>query len=229
MSRYFPQVSETDDDGLLAFSEKISTPLLVDAYNNGIFPWPLAEGAPVPWFAPNERALLFLSELKINRSFKRTLKAHPWTVTLNRCTEEVIRQCATSNNRPGQTGTWITSEIIENYNTLAAHGLCYSVETWIDGNLAGGFYGVTIGAMVSGESMFYLCPGASRVALWALVNFLKCRNHTWIDCQVMTPFFASIGARNIPRDDFSTLLRKCLSQPPAFDNCNNGLVIHQSD
>lgn len=229
MSQYFPPVSEADDDGLLAFSEKIFAPLLPDAYSNGIFPWPLAEGAPVPWFAPPERALLFLDELKINRSFKRILKAHPWMVTLNSCPEKVIRQCAASSNRQEQHGTWITNEIIEHYGALAEQGLCYSVETWLDQNLVGGFYGVTIGAMVSGESMFYLETGASRVALWALVNFLKCRNHTWIDCQVMTPFFASIGARNIPRDDFSVQLKKSLSQSPAFANCDSGLVIYRSE
>lgn len=212
----FPPVELADENGLLAMGGDLSVQSLLLAYRSGIFPWPIDGIREIPWFAPPERFVLFLDELKLSRSLKKVLRRTPFEVSVNTAFAEVIRASATSKNRPGQRGTWITSEMRKAYVAFHDAGFAHSVECRKDGELVGGLYGVGIGGMFAGESMFYRQPYASQVALVALVELLRSRGSAWIDCQQETPFFHALGARSIPRDGYMMLLRAELARelPP---------------
>lgn len=215
----FPSVEQADTDGLLVVGGPIVPELVLEAYRNGIFPWPDGEGD-VGWFAPPRRALLFVDEIKVNRSLRKVLRDPGWERRINSDMSLVIERCSEVVNRGEQGGTWISEDVKVAYKQLHAMGFVHSVETYRAGQLVGGLYGVSIGQMFAGESMFYRESGASQVALVHLADILRAQGVKWIDCQVMTPFFQSMGARLVERSEFMGLLaeamdRPCLSWPSA--------------
>jgi leucyl/phenylalanyl-tRNA--protein transferase len=213
----FPPVETalTSPNGLLAASAGLNPQRLLEAYPRGIFPW-YANGEPVLWWSPDPRMVLFTSEFRVSRSLAKTLRrAASGTsveVRLDRAFDEVIGACAEPRAR--ESGTWITDEVIEAYSALHRRGLAHSVETWIDGRLAGGLYGVAIGKMFFGESMFARAQDASKIALAALVRLLIREDARVIDCQQNTPHLASLGAREIRRREFLALLRTSVNAAP---------------
>ncbi len=217
----FPPLARAllEPNGLLAAGGELSAERLIDAYQHGIFPWYSAD-QPLLWWSPDPRMVLMPAELKISRSLGKRLHKPDFEVRIDSAFETVMRACAAP--RDGQAGTWITDDMVAAYTELHRRGLAHSVETWIDGELAGGLYGVALGRMFYGESMFMRATDASKIALAHLARQL----HRWgfglIDCQMQTSHLASLGAREIPRDDFVrqlTVLVNC--EPPSswqFDN-----------
>ena len=210
----FPPVETADEDGFLAWGGDLEPDTLCHAYRSGIFPWPMP-GAPLLWFAPPERTLLFFDEFHISRSTQKLLRAEPWEVRFDTDFRAVIENCSRAY-RPGQQGTWITRAMRDAYTRLHQMGVTHSVETYLNGELVGGLYGVSFGSYFAGESMFFRASGASKVALTHLVGHLKKRGATWLDCQMPTPLFASFGAREVPRDEFMELLEMSLQKPAVF-------------
>ena len=192
-----------DPDGLLAFGGSLSVQRLLHAYRQGIFPW-YSEGQPIMWWSPDPRAVLFPDELKISRSLRKTLKKQLYTVTLDTAFAEVMDACA--EPREDDAGTWITNEMKDAYYELHLKGHAHSVEAWQDGELVGGLYGVAIGKVFFGESMFTRRTDASKIAFVQLVQQLKRWGYALIDCQVHSGHLASLGAINIPRPEFVSLL-----------------------
>ncbi len=175
------------------------------AYRSGIFPW-YSEGQPILWWSPDPRTVLFPEELHVGRSLAKTLRKARYRVTIDTAFQEVIEACATVD-RPGQEGTWITSEMENTYCTLHEQGHAHSVECWEGEQLVGGVYGVACGQLFSGESMFARAPDASKVAFVTLVEELQQRGFKLIDCQVETDHLTRFGARSISRVDFLNRLR----------------------
>ena len=212
----FPPPSRAlkEPNGLLAAGADLSPERLVAAYRRGIFPW-YGEGQPLLWWAPNPRMVLFPEEFKLSRSLRKRLRHHDYAVKTDSAFVDVMRACAAP--RPGQAGTWITDEMIDAYRALHRRGLAHSVETWIDGGLAGGLYGVALGRVFYGESMFARASDASKIALAHLVRQLARWDYGMIDCQMRTAHLASFGAREIPRADFMRKLSELVNYPPARD------------
>ena len=204
----FPPVEKADEDGLLALGGSLSSEVLLEAYSSGIFPWPFEERY-LAWFSPPKRAVLFLKDLRVPKSLLRLIKKGEYQIRINTCFKEVIEACARSPNRKGQHGTWITDSMIDAYCHLHKLGYAHSIEYFEHSKLKGGLYGVSIGRMFAGESMFYDKPNASKLALYHLVNLLKQQNVEWIDCQVMTRHLQALGAVEIERKSFIKMLRAC--------------------
>jgi leucyl/phenylalanyl-tRNA--protein transferase len=204
----FPPLSDAlhEPNGLIAIGGDLSMPRLLSAYRQGIFPW-FSDGEPILWWSPDPRMVLYPSELKISRSLAKTLKNTPFEIRFNTAFREVISACS-STLRTGQPGTWITADIINAYCALHEEGYAISAETWLDDKLVGGCYGVKIGKMFYGESMFHHETDASKVAFVTLVQELAKENVGLIDCQMKTAHLASFGAREIDRDDFIPQLFK---------------------
>ena len=202
----FPPLDKAlaDPNGLLAAGGDLSPRRLVAAYRRGIFPWYSGDD-PILWWSPDPRMVLFPEELKISRSLAKTLRNASYEVRLDTSFDAVARACA-DMPRDGQAGTWITSEMQAAYAELHRLGYAHSVETWVDGQLAGGLYGIAIGRAFYGESMFADVRDASKIALAHLCAHLKLRGFGIIDCQMETRHLASLGARPIPRRDFSARL-----------------------
>jgi leucyl/phenylalanyl-tRNA--protein transferase len=213
----FPAVESAlqEPNGLLAEGGDLSPERLLAAYRQGIFPW-YSEGQPILWWSPDPRMVLFPDELKISRSLARRLKKPDYEVRFDTAFRDVMLACA-KTRRPQQDGTWITTDIIEGYCKLHELGHAHSAETWIDGQLVGGVYGVAIGHMFYGESMFHHVTDASKIAFVRLVQRLQKQGFGMIDCQMKTAHLASLGAREIPRAEFSQRLAELVnySQPPA--------------
>ena len=186
--------------GLLAAGADLSPERLVRAYRLGIFPW-FSEGEPILWWSPDPRTVLFPHELKLSRSLRKTLRKSLYQVRADTAFEQVMEGC--SQPRPNQSGTWITENMKQAYCTLHTLGVAHSVETWHDGQLVGGLYGIALGRMFYGESMFSRMSDASKTALAALVHQLDAWGFGLIDCQMHTPLLASFGAREIPRSEFT--------------------------
>ena len=201
----FPPVETADDDGLLAIGGDLEVESLLLAYRSGIFPWPINEGI-LAWFAPPERAVIFLDEFHIPRRLQRELTRTQFSSRIDTNFTEVISRCAEVKNRGEQDSTWITPDIIEAYSELFTLGVAHSFETYHNDVLVGGLYGVRIGRFFAAESSFYRMTNASKVAMITLVEYLKKEGISWFDCQVLTPFSESFGAREIPRSDFMKLL-----------------------
>ena len=208
----FPTVSSAlkDPNGLLAAGADLSSERLLEAYRHGIFPW-FSEGDPILWWSPDPRMILFPAELKISRSFGKTLRNRSYEARFDSAFDEVVAGCAAP--RKGEPGTWISGAMIEAYRRLHRLGYAHSVETWIDGDLAGGLYGVAIGRVFFGESMFSRSRDASKIALAALVAYLKSAGFGLIDCQMRTQHLETLGAREIPRRRFSRLLEELIHYP----------------
>jgi leucyl/phenylalanyl-tRNA--protein transferase len=198
----------SEPNGLLCAGGDLSPERIVEAYQNGIFPW-FSDGQPVLWWSPDPRMVLFPPEFKISRSLGRTLRARRYEVRLDSAFAAVISACA-KTPRAGQDGTWITRKMQNAYQKLFERGVAHSVETWIDGQLAGGLYGLSIGRMFYGESMFSRVTDASKIAAAHLARFLEQRGFGMIDCQMSTPHLASLGARQIPRAKFIRQLKELI-------------------
>jgi leucyl/phenylalanyl-tRNA--protein transferase len=207
----FPPPDYADPSGLLAVGGDLSSERLLEAYRVGIFPW-YAEDQPILWWSPDPRFILELGEFKTSRSLGRTLKNKIFDVTFDRAFDEVIRACATMQ-RPGQSGTWITPEMEDAYLKLHGLGYAHSVETWFEGKLTGGLYGVSLGKAFFGESMFHRKSDASKVAFATLVAKLKRWDFQFIDAQMTTEHLLTLGAKEISRRIFLKRLRSALRHP----------------
>ncbi|HKB42964.1 MAG TPA: leucyl/phenylalanyl-tRNA--protein transferase [Chitinophagaceae bacterium] len=205
----FPPVDFAEPDGLLAIGGDLSPERLLLAYCNGIFPW--YEGEHILWWCPNPRFVLFPEELKINRSTKKLLNKNEFIFTINKSFKEVIHHCK-KIKRPGQQGTWITDEVEKAYCKMHELGYAHSAEVWKEDELVGGVYGIKLGKIFFGESMFSKISNASRVAFTKYVLQLKEKGIELIDCQVYTEYLESFGARMIPRKDFIQRLKKLIPQ-----------------
>lgn len=202
---FFPPVSEANWDGILAIGGDLSSERLQLAYKSGIFPW-FEEGEPIMWWSPNPRMVLFLDELIVSKSMRNILNRKIFTVTFNQNFRDVISNCQ-NIERDGQNGTWITNEMIEAYCKLHELGIAKSVEVWQDEVLVGGLYGIDLGDVFCGESMFSKVSNASKAAFIALVNQLKKEDYKLLDCQVYNPHLESLGCKEIDRTDFMEILK----------------------
>lgn len=195
-----------DPDGLLAVGGDLSPDRLINAYSRGIFPW-YNVGQPILWWSPDPRAVLFPRELHVSRSLRRSLKRSRFTFTVNEDFEGVMRACAVTPRRD-PAGTWITAEMISAYSTLHGTGHAQSVETWLEGELVGGIYGITLGKVFFGESMFSRVTDASKAALVLLVREMLARDYRLLDCQVASSHLRTLGSRDLPRPEFLELLEE---------------------
>jgi len=196
----FPDPALAEDDGLLAVRGDLSVERLMLAYQNGIFPW-YSDETPILWYAPHERFVLFPQELVVSKSLRRVLRSDAFRVTVNTCFERVIAACS-AIPRPGQDSTWIIPDMIAAYIELHRQGYAHSIEVWQNNELVGGLYGVAVGRVFCGESMFSLVSNASKAALVHLCGM----DYLLIDCQVYTTHLASMGARMISREHYLKVL-----------------------
>lgn len=208
--REFPPHELADENGILAVGGDLHPESLLLAYRSGIFPWPM-EGAPLLWFSPPERGIVFFSDLHIPKSLEKARRKSTFRITHDQAFEKVIRECA-DVPRPGQSGTWITEPMLEAYVRLHELGHAHSFEVWDGEDLVGGIYGVDADGAFAAESMFYDQPYASKIALLALIDHMKSRGATWLDIQVMTPHMEKLGARLIEREQFHRLLSETRKQ-----------------
>ncbi|KAF2334266.1 leucyl/phenylalanyl-tRNA--protein transferase [Flavobacterium daemonense] len=204
---FFPPVSEADEEGILAVGGDLNPNRLKLAYNSGIFPW-FNEGEPILWWAPDPRMVLFFDELVISKSMRNILNRKMFKVTYNKNFKEVISNCQ-QIKRDGQSGTWISNEMIDAYCKLNEEGIAKSVEVWQDEKLVGGLYGIDLGkgTVFCGESMFSKVSNASKVAFIALALYLQKENYKLLDCQVYNPHLESLGCREIDREEFMSILK----------------------
>ena len=207
----FPPPHLASEDGLLAAGGDLSQKRLLLAYRMGIFPW-FSNNEPVLWWSPDPRLVLYPREIKISKTLKKIIKKNMFSVTMDLAFNEVINQCAQVRLQKNQ-GTWIVKEMIDAYCSLHESGFAHSVEVWLQGDLVGGLYGVSLGRCFFGESMFTLVSNASNVGLVKLVEHLKELSFDMIDCQVPTAHLTRFGARQIPRIRFLNQLEKSLKAP----------------
>lgn len=209
----FPAIETalTDPDGLLAAGGCLSPQRLVNAYQQGIFPW-FNEDDPILWWSPNPRLVLYPETLKVSRSLKKTIRQQKFTLSYNHAFAQVMQHCASARNK--QANTWITEEMFHAYHQLHQQGIAHSFEAWFDGELVGGLYGIAIGQVFFGESMFQTKTDASKVAFCHLIQQLIEWNYQLIDCQVHSEHLCSLGAKEINRADFLQQLQQhCLNKP----------------
>jgi leucyl/phenylalanyl-tRNA--protein transferase len=211
----FPPVASARAEmgGLLAIGGDLSPPRLLQAYRHGIFPWGTVDGHPL-WYSPDPRMVLFPEEFRLTRSLRRTLRGGRFEVRFDSDFAGVIAGCA-ETPRPGQDSTWITPDMLAAYRHLHELGWAHSVETYAEGDLVGGLYGLVIGRMFYGESMFSRSRDASKVAFAHLIRQLSADNVALIDCQMRTEHLASLGGREIPRAEFLAQLRTLTAEPVA--------------
>jgi leucyl/phenylalanyl-tRNA--protein transferase len=207
----FPLPEQAEENGLLAVGGDLSEERLILAYSMGIFPW-YSNGLPILWWSPDPRLVLFPHELKIPRSLMQTIRKDIYKVTVDTSFERVIHSCAMTHSKQDK-DTWITADMVKAYIRLYKSGFAHSIETWCEGKLVGGLYGVALGRAFFGESMFTKRSDASKLALVKLVELLTEWNFRIIDCQVTTRHLMSLGAREIPRPEFMCILREALTTP----------------
>ncbi len=200
----FPDVKKTDKSGVLAFGGDLSPERLILAYKSGIFPW-FNIDEPVIWWAPNPRMVLFPNEFMVSKSMKKIIDKNIFQITYNQNFREVITNCQ-QINRNDQNGTWITNDLIEAYCKLHELGFAKSIEVWQKNELVGGLYGIDLGHVFCGESMFSKVSNASKFAFINLVNDLRSKNYQLLDCQIHNNHLESLGCREISRDDFMDIL-----------------------
>jgi leucyl/phenylalanyl-tRNA--protein transferase len=196
----FPDPRHATYGGIVVIGGSLNTVNLLRAYRQGIFPWPIDDW-PLTWFCPEERAILEFKDLHVPRSLEKMRKRAPFRLTIDQDFRAVIEACARAK-RHREEGTWITPEMIHAYCELSRSGHAHSVEAWEGERLVGGLYGVDAGGAFAGESMFFLRPNASKLALLHLIEHLAARGLDWIDIQVMTPHMEALGARLVSRDEF---------------------------
>jgi leucyl/phenylalanyl-tRNA--protein transferase len=202
-------VELADESGSLGIGGDLTPERLLHAYEHGIFPW-FSEDEPILWWSPDPRFVLFPSELKVSRTMRQVLKRNYFHISIDQAFKDVIAQC--SEPRMGQPGTWITDDMKDAYQKLHELGYAHSVEAWLDGDLVGGLYGISLGSYFFGESMFTRVSNASKAAFITLVQKLYENNFTLIDCQVHTDHLASLGASHIERSQFIDIIEN-----PAFE------------
>ncbi len=207
----FPSVEESTDEGIVAVGGNLSPGFLLSAYKQGIFPW-FSDGDPLLWWSPDPRFVLFSEKLKISKSMRKEIRKNRYEILLDQNFKDVIRGCRTSV-RKGAGGTWITEEMVDAYCSLNDLGLAHSVEVRDKGKLVAGLYGVSLGRVFFGESMFTTVSNGSKIAFILLLLFLKDYGFKLIDCQDHTNHLESLGAENIGRDQFYTILADELSFP----------------
>ena len=208
----FPDVSlaEVEPNGLLAVGGDLSPMRLINAYRHGIFPW-FSEGEPILWWSPDPRTVLFPDKIKVSRSLRKSLRSGKFRVTYDRAFLQVIKACA--KPRAGSPGTWLVPEMIDAYTELYRLGMAHSVEVWQQEHLVGGLYGVAIGSVFYGESMFSRVSDSSKVALVHLCQTLSAMDFKMIDCQVYTTHLIRLGAEEIPRQQFCHYLDNWCTLP----------------
>jgi len=207
----FPSPDLAEEDGLLAVGGDLSEERLLRAYSLGIFPW-FSEGDPILWWSPDPRLVLMPDELKVSRSLRQEVKKGTFTVTFDTAFDEVIRNCS-EVHRSKDGDTWITADMIRAYRRLHGAGFAHSAESWYEGELAGGLYGIALGGAFFGESMFTLRSNASKIAFATLARMLRAWNFSLIDCQVTTEHLISLGAREVSRSAFMSALKRALDLP----------------
>lgn len=203
---FFPDPELADPSGLLGVGGDLSPERLLVAYRAGIFPW-YSRGQPILWWSPDPRTVLRVPDLRVQRSLAKRIRQRPYAITLDRAFEQVVACCA-QVPRPGQDGTWITPEMARAYVRLHALGHAHSVEAWADGRLVGGLYGVAVGGLFCGESMFAVAPDASKIAFVHLVRQLDRWGFPLVDCQVRTEHLDRFGAVEIPRREYLDEVRR---------------------
>jgi leucyl/phenylalanyl-tRNA--protein transferase len=223
----FPPVEKAlkSPDGLLCAGEELTPERILEAYRRGIFPW-YSDGDPVLWWSPDPRMVLFPAELKVSRSLAKTVKRGTFETRVDTAFARVMKECAAP--RDGQSGTWIVPEMIEAYTDLHRRGFAHSVESWQDGELAGGLYGLWLAPVFFGESMFSRVTDASKVALVKLVEIVVAKGARLIDCQQATPHLGTLGARPISRKAFSQLLQDSIQCAPSGESWAHALTNGQT-
>ncbi len=214
----FPDPSLADPNGLLAVGGDLSVERLLLAYSYGIFPW-FDEGDPIMWWSPPERPVFYPGKIKVSKSLRQIIRKDMFEIRMDTCFEYVMRACA--EQRKDKEGTWINDDMIVAYTRLHELGYAHSVECFLDGELAGGLYGVALGKVFFGESMFFKVSNASKVALFALSENLKDRGYHLIDSQVTNGHLLSMGAEEVDRDDFMKMLDKAMqfeTKPGKWEN-----------
>lgn len=204
---YFPEQSQADTYGILAIGGDLSSERLVFAYENGIFPW-YSENEPITWFCPDPRFVLFPAEIKVTKSMRSLVNRQRFRVTYDTRFEEVMRNCGTITRKAQEGSTWIIEDMINAYVDLHELGFAHSVEVWEGDELVGGLYGVALGKVFFGESMFAKVSNASKFGFITLVKKLIAEDFQLIDCQQETPHLASLGAKPIPRETFLNILKE---------------------
>jgi len=207
----FPNPALADSAGLVAVGGDFSVERLVLAYRTGVFPW---TANPITWWSPDPRAILDLNSLHVPRSLEKILRRNGFHFTCDKAFAEVIAGCA--EPAPGRMETWIEPEFIEAYCELHRQGYAHSVECWWDDKLAGGIYGVTVGGLFAGESMFHRVSNASKAALWFLVQHLRKRGFVMFDIQMLTPVTSQMGGQNIRRAEYLRRLKVAVDKPARF-------------
>ena len=208
----FPPAETCDEYGIVIFSETLNCRMLIDAYSHGIFPWPYDDDY-IPWCSPLERGVIMLDEFHIPHGVKRDMKKWNFSFAVDKNFPAVIRECAGAV-RPGEDGTWITQQIIDAYCEFHKLGYAHSFETYdSDGNLVGGLYGISVGKIFCGESMFFKVSGASKFAFVKMAEFLKSRGAVLIDTQVVTNATSAFGAHEIPQKEYLDLLKQYGGDP----------------
>ena len=220
-----PENALREPNGLLAIGGDLSVERLTEAYRNGIFPW-FSDGDPILWWSPDPRAVFLLDQLRTPTSLRRFFRQSGWRVTIDTAFEPVIRACA-DMPRPGQVGTWITEAMITAYLRLHRHGLAHSVEVWDDETLVGGLYGIAIGRLFFGESMFSARSNGSKVALFALASHLQRHGYVLLDSQVPNSHTESLGATAMPRHQFLQRLHANIDSAPLGEPWQAGLELTQ--
>ena len=215
----FPSAELAEKDGLLAIGGDLAPLRLLNAYANGIFPW-YDDESPILWWSLDPRLVIRPGEMKVSKSLRHTLNSGKFEVKIDTNFRSVMQHCA-DTPREGQDGTWIINEMVEAYCRLHELGFAHSFETYLDGELVGGLYGVSIGKAFYGESMFHTVSDASKVAFYHLHQFLKKHDFKLIDCQQETPHLKSLGAYPIPRHDFLVELEGLVTEPSLIGNWGN--------
>ena len=200
----FPHPNEADENGIVAWGGDLNPARIIRAYQSGIFPW-YAKDEPILWWSPNPRLIMELDDFKISKSLKKSLKKFSYKFNAN--FSLVMQNCA-SKRRKGQNGTWIQKDVVQAYEALHSMGVAHSIESYLDGKLVGGLYGLSIGKVFCGESMFANESDASKSAYAVLIKHLKKWGYDFIDCQVPTKHLKSLGAKEVTRDYFINRLEK---------------------
>lgn len=207
----FPPLNFATEDGLLAYGGKLDPIWIIEAYSKGIFPWFNAD-EPILWWSPNPRSVFFIENVHVSKTMSKLIKKSDYTVTFDTSFLSVIEACASTRKE-----TWISKDIIKNYEKLHKMGVAHSVEVWSKGNLVGGLYGLSLGKMFFGESMFSIEPNSSKLAFITLAKFLGKQGYKIIDCQVHNSHLESLGAMEIDRDEFIRILNYQIAQPAKYE------------
>ncbi len=208
---HFPSVEKSSPEGIVAVGGNLSPGILISAYSQGIFPW-FSEGDPILWWSPHPRCVLFPEDIHISKSMKKILKKGYFSFSFDRAFDRVIEGCR-DTPRKGEKGTWLTREMVKAYKKLHSLGYAHSLEVWLEGKIAGGLYGVSLGGCFFGESMFSRVSNASKTALIVLAKTVEKLSFLFIDCQVYTPHLETMGAKMISRQKFLQLLSTGLEKP----------------